>query len=814
VAAALLAPTPAPAQAAGDPPLLLFLRGTVPERGGAVEIRLTNRTDTDRQARVILFYKGWPDVQYGRDVWVPARATLSSFVVVGPAPDTDAPGTRRIQTLLYERTGGKERLLLTPGEPRLPSLPVHEQAHQPTTALLVDEPTAGPGGDRVPGVDTLTDEAILLAHTFRLTLGLPEDVRIFPTGPLPPTAETFDGIDHVILASGRLAQDPVGRKSLRRWLERGGHLWVLLDRVEPEAVAALLGDAVDFQVVDRIGLTGFAVEAQGPGQGGAESTVQQHERPVEFVRVLLPAEERPRHTVDGWPAWFSRPVGRGKVVFTTLGPRGWYRARTRTDTPSPYQDYPAIPVPIKPLGAVADELQPAREDEDPFREPVFRRVLTEDIGYAVVGRGTVAVVSAAFLLGVLALAVVLRRLGRAALLLWLGPATALGAAAAFVVLGESSRRAVPPTVAAVQVIDPVPGTQEMAAHGLLAVYRPDSGPADLGAAEGGTFELDTAGLEGQARRRILTDLDSWHWDNLALPAGVRFASFRCTTATTAPVAATARFGPEGLEGTLTAGSFRGLSDPLLSVPGGRNLAVRLQPDGTFRAGSSDVLPTEHFVAGALLNDRQQRRQEMYREFLKRAPAPGPESAGTLLAWAEPEEMPFTLAPGARTVGSALLVVPLRLERSAAGSPVTIPGPLLPVRRITEIGSVKVPQWSDHAVDMHLRFQLPAAALPLRVERARLALRINAPSRRITVSGRAGADLVELWHEESPLDPVRVEIADPRLLRLDEEGGLHLNLAVGATLGGEAGRRVSRGNEKWTIEYLELEVSGRAGEETR
>jgi hypothetical protein len=31
--------------------------------------------------------------------------------------------------------------------------------------------------------------------------------------------------------------------------------------------------------------------------------------------------------------------------------------------------------------------------------------------------------------------------------------------------------------------------------------------------------------------------------------------------------------------------------------------------------------------------------------------------------------------------------------------------------------------------------------------------------------------------ESPLGPIRVEITQERLLRLDEEGGLHLNVAL-------------------------------------
>ena len=74
--------------------------------------------------------------------------------------------------------------------------------------------------------------------------------------------------------------------------------------------------AVTVQVVDRVSLTQFAVLPEPPGEP--------HDRPVEFVRVLLPARERVAHTIDGWPAWFTRRVGRGKVVFSTLGFAGLY----------------------------------------------------------------------------------------------------------------------------------------------------------------------------------------------------------------------------------------------------------------------------------------------------------------------------------------------------------------------------------------------------------------------------------------------------------------------------------------------------------
>jgi hypothetical protein len=526
---------------------------------------------------------------------------------------------------------------------------------------------------------------------------------------------------------------------------------------------------------------------------------------VPFVHVLLPPEERVRSTIGGWPVWFSRRVGRGKVVFTTLGPQAWHRPRTSRDGTSPFPSYPAIPVPLDILAQVAGELQPPKEEEGTLK--TAESLLQEGIGYEVVGRATVVLIFGAFLALTLGLEAVLRRSRRPELGGWIGAAAALGAAGLFLALGESSRRGTPPTVAVTQIVDPVPETREAVVHGVLGVYRPDSGIAAVGAARGGSFELDTSGLEGRIRRRLRTDLDAWHWDNLMLPAGVRLAPFWHIVPTPEPIRAVVRFGTNGVEGKLTATSFRDLSDCLLSGPDGRNLAVRLQPDGSFRAGSEEALPNDQFLATALLTDRQQKRQEMYREFLKGREAARPEQRHLLLAWAEPIDLGFQLAPPeARTVGDALLVMPLQLERPEPGARVVVPGPLLSVRRLMDTGPTKPTLWSATATDMHLRFQLPAAVLPLEVEKARLFLKITAPWRRVTVVSTAGGAPVEIQHVESPIDPLRIDIDDPRLLRLDE-GSLHLQLTIG-----DAAPNATAKEKTWTIESLDLEVTGRKGKD--
>ena len=116
--------------------------------------------------------------------------------------------------------------------------------------------------------------------------------------------------------------------------------------------------------------------------------------------------------------------------------------------------------------------------------------------------------------------------------------------------------------------------------GILATYQPQSGPVTLSAFRGSELDLDDRGLDGQTRQRVQTDLDSWHWEGLRLPAGVRTGSFK-TTIRPARVSAVARFGPNGIEGRLEPGPFRGFSDSLVLTSTRQTLPVRFAADRTF-----------------------------------------------------------------------------------------------------------------------------------------------------------------------------------------------------------------------------------------
>src|SRR5262249_2752773 len=287
------------------------------------------------------------------------------------------------------------------------------------------------------------------------------------------------------------------------------------------------------------------------------------------------------------------------------------------------------------------------------------------------------------------------------------------------------------------------------------------------------------------------------------PAGIRLAPFRHTLRTGKPVEATVRFGPQGAEGRVAVGPFRQFEDVLLSTSGQHIVAVRLEADGSFRAGSEDELPAGQLILGGLLSDRQRVHQRLYEQLLAEPQPRYVADRSLVLAWAEPVDMHFTLVPQARTKGSALLVVPLRFERTPRDTRVTVPAALVSCRRITSDGrSLRPATESPLATNMRLRFQIPASVLPLVVESVRLTIKLYAPSREVVIGAFVGDDAVPLRRLTGPLGIEQVEIADPRLLQPDEQGALSMYLMVGEVRGGSAEQIL------WRIESVGLEVRGR------
>jgi hypothetical protein len=379
-----------------------------------------------------------------------------------------------------------------------------------------------------------------------------------------------------------------------------------------------------------------------------------------------------------------------------------------------------------------------------------------------------------------------------------------------VALAAARREAVPPTTGVAAVLDVSPGTEDAAATGLFALYRPESGPVDLDARDGGRLDLDVAGLEGQVRRRVQTDFDGWHWEGLSLPAGVRTGPFRASVPT-GPVRAVAKFGPDGITGHLTTGRFRDPTDPVLLTQSNETMVVRLAADGSFAGVPTDSLPPGQFMAEAVLSDRQQRRQDVLRKLLTKPVARHLEGRDLMFVWTEPAESPFAAGAGDRTVGTALLTIPIEFERPAAGDRVTVPAGFVPATAIHLGRPGRVLTEGAQPTTMRLRFRLPPSVRPLTVERATVRAKVRASSRKFAVVGYAGNEVIRLAQVESPIDPVRVDVTDARLITPDADGYLYLGIEIGERLGSASGDPTHvELDEKWRIESLGLEVVGRVG----
>jgi hypothetical protein len=789
----------------GDRPRLKIVgpsgaRTYLTESWGVLGFALANPTDADMEARVLTFYATDPGRQYGRDLWVPGKATLSSWSCFGPPSGTPDRNVVELRTLLYDRAGGGEHLIRSPDGQPVHSDLVRFNRREPGTVVLFDTDLAdGSQPPPSPADQARANAARDLVRVFRHQAQLSERVNAVTQRFLPPVVEGLDGVEHFVLGSDRLADDVPGRRALREWLVRGGTLWVMLDLVQEETVARLLGDVLDLHVVDRVSLTRIQVRNGPVNAHRAEVPAVELEDPVDFVRILAPGQQI-LYTVDGWPAATLNEVGRGRVLVMTLGARGWMRERTARDPRPRFREFPQLPVALTPFEFVAAEIHPAAE-RPPFTADQLRESVTREISYSVVGRRAVLWVFGLLFVALSAAAVGLARKRWLEHLGWLGPALALGAAGAFVGLGQMSRGSIPPTVAVIQIADADPGVNEVHTSGYLAVYQPSTGTATVRAERGGAFDLDMSGLEGRAHRRVQADPERWHWENLELPGGIRTGPFRHTLQTAEPVEVAGRFGPDGLEGRVASGPFADLEDALLTTPGRQTVAVRLQPDGSFRAGSEDELTGGQLMAGGLLTDRQRARQTLYEALLAEPRPRHVANRSLFLAWAKPIDLHFTLAADARTTGAALLVIPLQLERTPPGSRVTVPGAFVDCRRVTSDGrQLPVATESPLATTMGLRFRIPASVLPLTVERARLTLRLDAPGREVTVSVARG-DVAPLRRLASPLGTEMVEV-DPALIRPDADGIIVLNLWIGEASGDNPGRN------PWRLHSAGLEVRGR------
>ena len=781
-------------------------RSYAPGQWGLVEVNVANPGNTAATALTSLLFPGDPNLQYGREMWLPPRSRRISWYPVLVPPDVAVDASMLpYRALFIDRTGSNEAFIASHHGQMLSDglLPLHRGR---TTCWIGEAASSDDGAAAAAVADTLT--------AARIAAGLPRRLVQLRGLVLPTSTEMLQGIDHLALTSDRPATDAAGMQAIRGWVARGGRLWIMLDRVSPATVERLLGGACRIQEVDRVGLTEVRIEGIGEAAASSDPQPREFEAPVEMVRVLADDVEI-MHTINGWPASFRHSLGEGEVWYTTVSAEAWTRPRTSADRLPRSADDDVYWLAGAPLNYLASALMGPIERNDVPSE-IWEPFLAEQIGYEITSRRSVIAFLGAFCCGLLLGAVWLGRRGRLELMGWLAPLASVAAAGMLAAVGLQNTRAVPATVAEGQFVQTLSGSPDVQVSGLLMFYHQDTAAADLGSTNGGVFVPDMSGFGGEVRRMVWTDWDRWHWENLRLPRGVRVAPFRNDIRLDSPLKVTAAFGPEGLSGTVS-GPAIDLTDVVLAAPSGGNLSVQLRPEGEFVSGPGHVLPQGKFISDRLVSDDQRRRQELYARALKSA---GFEDRSgtelTLFGWADSLDLGFRHPEGVQQTGAALIAFPVQLTRTPPGTQVRIPAPLLSYRAVTAPDgtplagplSNRTGEWSEYTGDSEfwLEFQLPPEVLPIELEGADLTIRITGATSRLEVLGlvQGEPETIRVW--ENPVGALRHGLSGA-VLDHDAAGGVLLGFRIRGVVGA-ADAEPGALQSYWRIESLELEARGR------
>ena len=380
-----------------------------PGHWGVMKTTVSNPSDQDREALSIVYFDADPGLQFGRRVWLPANSRRAVWIPVlipeniipeniipeNIIPDEQQRGeyvTAIANVMLLDESGDKERILT----PDWRQLAIRSNFFVDKTGEPITVQITGESNSPAPVVGGFSEDQISgeTFRTMRIFLGLGNSVPelIDPRVPIVPAL--LESADQLIVRGNRLATDAPGRTAIRQWVQKGGRLWIMLDSVEEETCQRLLGDACDFEYVDRVGLVNFQSKFSEGLSGPQNSTrfdlrssndggIQEHEHPVEFVRVIVDDCETIA-TIDGWPSIFKKDFGQGTILFTTVGPRAFSRERQSGEYPRGMEG--AVLLPRPELEIVAGVLF-AKRNVSVVAGSKLEPLIERGIGYQVPGRG-------------------------------------------------------------------------------------------------------------------------------------------------------------------------------------------------------------------------------------------------------------------------------------------------------------------------------------------------------------------------------------------------------------------------------------------
>jgi len=750
----------------------------VPERWGELRITLVNAREVPRELTCATSFDLDQTLQFARQVWMPPRSKLQiTHPILIPKMDPEKGRNLPLHSLILE--GGSGEAVLVKDQ-------TGKMLHDGT--LLVTHSTRNTaiiGTMDANEVENPPKEVTDLVVACRVSQQLNNRVtRLFEPF-LPPNETSFNCYDHLILGENRIGSDLAAMSGLRHWLHGGGHLWIMLDRVDESILEKLFGDDFSGHVVDRVGLTTVRIDRR-PTLFDKEIPGEEiiYEVPVEMAR-MIPGDMEVSHTVNGWPAAMRKAYGDGMVLITTVGAQAWMKRGGGETRPNPDLLMKSDYVPATPMSEIIAEFFAQRQSELLPRESVQLQT-QEYVGYSIPSWGLVVGTLIGFSISLVAVGLTLLRSGRLEHLGWISSGAAVAVSVALLLIGRSSQHGVPGTVASIQIAQAEAGSDDVRTDGFLAVYQPDGSDAQIKTDHGGRMFPDMTGLESATRRLVTTDLEAWHWENVAQPPGLRTTTFAKSETVIDRMEAHATLDANGLIGHYSGRLPMG-SDALIATRDGR-LGVKQQSDGSFTAAADGVFGREQYLDASLLGDEQNRRRRTYEKLLSNPKRRDYPDRPSLMFWSDQWDHGFEFSSSLKNQAATLVTIPLSIERPPTGTEYVIPSPLLAYRtRHKPDGSPSSVMWNYGRKEWQerstpgenwLSFQLPPGLLPLTASRARLDISVTGPVGKLELMGVRGDTVVVLKTIMDPVGSLSIDIKDPEVLSVNEEGRLSLGILAG------------------------------------
>ena len=770
-----------------------------------IQATVSNPTENRGEGIVVAIVDGIPDRQSARRLALRPGQSREVDLFLNIPQSVANKESIDIVTRLYEDSGGTE-VIQGAGQRAEYKFTLTVEKEANFAAFLMDEEELAVPSWYWPQSHPLMSYEWAIAT--RIDSGTPRRVANMGSSPLPIHQLDWSVLKSAVVADESKLQDLAFVDSLRSFVEAGGKLWVMLDRVSPTAIRPLLGTNQLCEDVDAVELQEFTVSVIGDSTQIAESDrVVSSEEPLRMRRVLQ-SGGTVTHEVDGWPAAIWMSVGYGEILLTTLDPAAWVEPRDLSNDPggnsmgvSAYASRIwasrlalEVNVPTRNLPLVAETSYPL-----------------ELMGSRVVPKGWIATGLSVFCLLLLVLGVWRWRAGDLRTIGIAIPTLAIVFSGGMVLATSFTRLDQPESVTRLQLIQVAEDGASAVVREQAAVYLKAGRQMDLSGSVDGAVQIDE-GLQSGVQRRTQNGFQTWQLNNVSWPPGFwRYSSqFRVPTD---DLKVKAILDSDGLRLELPELPSP-LEDPVLSYTlGGRMLVGGSGP--TRSVDPSLTAKDGRWIAGTLISTEQQRRLEIYKQFF----APGDRKQyldQVLYGWTDVWPETPGWSQELEKSGSALVALPVELQRPDPMELIDVPHGLVRLQNDeSRLGSSlafdgQTGEWVREltsAATANLQLVLPKELVPFEAEYLDLMLNMEAPQRDVQLRIETEQGVVFTQDFNEPSIPWSSRVSDPRVLEAAKDGSLNLILEVSERKDLKQGESSSR-SVPWQVNNLEASYRGR------